>query len=65
MKDKFTHKYMRLAKQFGEDSNPCLSRHIGVVIVDPVDNNVAGIGYNGPPPGTPHCDTREYLGDVL
>lgn len=65
MKDKFIHKYMRLAKQFGEDSNPCLSRHIGVVIVDPVDNNVAGIGYNGPPPGTPHCDTREYLGDVV
>jgi deoxycytidylate deaminase len=65
MKKKFIYKYMRLAKQFGEDSNPCLSRKIGVVIVDPTINNVCGIGYNGPPPDTPHCDSEEYLRDVV
>jgi deoxycytidylate deaminase len=65
MKEKFIHKYMRLAKQFGEDNNPCLARQIGVVIVDPEANNVVGIGYNGPPQDTPHCDSREYLGDVV
>jgi deoxycytidylate deaminase len=59
--DKFIHKYMRLAKQYGEDSNPCLSRAIGVAIVDPKANKVVGLGYNGPPDGTPHCDTHDYL----
>lgn len=58
---KFIKKYMRLAAHIGQDQNPCYSRQIGVVIVDPVLNRIVGTGYNGPPPGTPHTDTEEYL----
>lgn len=58
---KWLGKYMRLAKQVGEDTNPCYSRHIGVVIVDPRINKVVGSGYNGPPRKTPHTDERHYL----
>lgn len=59
MIDKFTGKYMRLARQIGIDQNPCFSRQIGVVIVK--DNRILGTGYNGPPAGTPHCDSYDYL----
>lgn len=65
MNDKFVGKYMRLAKQIGEDKNPCHSRKIGVVVVDPVSNKILGTGYNGPPKGTPHTTTREYLKEVF
>jgi dCMP deaminase len=65
MKLKFVGKYMRLAKLVGEDNNPCHSRKIGVIIVDPVSNRILGTGYNGPPKGTPHCDTQEYIHDVF
>lgn len=61
MKDKFIKKYLRMAKQIGEDKNPCYSRQIGTVIVDPITNNVMGVGYNGPPRETPHCDSEQYL----
>jgi deoxycytidylate deaminase len=54
MKSKFIAKYMRQAKLVGQDSNPCQSRQIGVLIVDPDDNVVVGQGYNGPPAGVPH-----------
>ena len=65
MKDKFVKKYMRMAKQFGQDSNPCYSRQIGVIVVNPLTNTVTGTGYNGPPPNTPHCDDEEYLRDFF
>ena len=65
MKTKFVNKYMRLARQIGEDENPCYSRKIGSVIVDPVSNKILGTGYNGPPKDTPHCDTEEYLRDIF
>lgn len=59
---KFVGKYMRLARQVGEDSNPCYSgRKVGVVIVNPERNCIVGTGYNGPPRGTPHCDSQEFL----
>jgi len=58
---KWLGKYMRLAKQVGEDENPCYSRKIGVVIVDPTINKVISTGYNGPPRKSPHCDDRTYL----
>lgn len=61
MKDKFIRKFMRLAKQIGEDENPCYSRQIGTVIVDPASNAIRATGYNGPPPGTPHTDSYDYL----
>lgn len=58
-------KYMRLAKKFGEDNNPCYSRKIGVVIVKPDNHRIVGMGYNSPPRNTPHCDEAEYLRDVV
>lgn len=63
--DMHARKYMRLAKQVGEDNNPCYSRHIGVVIMDPVTGKVIATGYNGPPRKVPHNDDREYLEDVV
>lgn len=65
LKSRHCKKYMRLAKQVGEDGNPCYSRHIGVVIVNPLHHRLVGTGYNGPPRDTPHCDDPEYLRDVV
>ncbi len=65
MKEKFIKKFMRMAKLVGEDQNPCLSRSIGVVVVDPKSNKVLATGYNGPPRDTPHCDDPEYLRDIV
>lgn len=56
---------MRIAKLVGEDQNPCYSRKIGVVIVNPIANRPIGMGYNGPPQGTPHCDSFDYLAEVV
>lgn len=61
LSEKFVKKYMRLAKQIGEDTNPCYSRQIGAVIVNPVTNRVLGTGYNGPPRNVPHHDTCSYI----
>lgn len=63
--DKFVGKYMRLAKLLGEDHNPCYSRKIGVVIVDPQINKIVGTGYNGPPRSTPHCDSSVHLRNIV
>ena len=65
MSPKFIKKYMRLAKLVGEDQNPCYSRSIGVILVDPVENRVLATGYNGPPRGTPHCDDEDYLRQIV
>ncbi len=65
IKEHHAKKYMRLAKQVGEDNNPCYSRHIGVVIVNPVQHKIVGSGYNGPPRNVPHCDDPEYLKSVV
>jgi len=54
-------KYMKLAKLIGEESNPCYSRKIGVVIINPKTNSIISTGYNGPPSGTPHTDEPSYL----
>ena len=61
MKDKFVRKYMKLAKVMATDQNPCLSRQVGVVVVDPSTNGIVGAGYNGPPENTPHCTDVEFL----
>ena len=65
LSEKFIKKYLRMAKQVGEDSNPCLSRSIGVVVVNPEQKRVVGVGYNGPPKGTPHPDDPEYLEAIV
>ena len=45
---------MKLAKEIANDQNPCLSRNVGVIVVDPKTNGIVGAGYNGPPENTPH-----------
>lgn len=57
---KFVKKMMKLARSIGEDNTSCYSRKYGSVITDQ-QYRVVGIGYNGPPRGTPHCDEAEYL----
>ena len=52
---------MKLAKVMATDQNPCLSRKVGVVVVDPSTNGIVGAGYNGPPENTPHCNDIEFL----
>lgn len=65
MTDKFIRKYMRFAKLVGDDQNPCLSRGIGSVIVDPSSNRIVSTGYNGPARGVPHMDTYEALKEFI
>ena len=65
LSDKFVKKYLRMARFVAEDQNPCYSRHVGAVIVDPVINKVVGTGYNGPPKNVPHCDSKEHLKEVV
>lgn len=47
--------FMRIAREVAKNSR-CLSRKIGVVVVR--DNSILSTGYNGPPRGVPHCETR-------
>ena len=52
---------MKLAKVMANDQNPCFSRRVGAVVVDPLTNGIVGAGYNGPPENTPHCNDIEFL----
>lgn len=65
MNEKFILKYMRIAKLVAEDQNPCYSRHVGAIIVDPTVNKIVGAGYNGPPKSVPHCDSEEHLNAIV
>jgi deoxycytidylate deaminase len=60
-----TKKWLRLAKSVKEVENPCYSRQIGVVIVDPDTNSLVSSGHNGPPQGCPKNDDPEYLRNVV
>jgi deoxycytidylate deaminase len=62
---RYIGKYIRLAKHVAQDDNPCYSRQVGAVIVNPQANKVVGIGFNGPPRGTPHTDTQAYLNSFV
>lgn len=68
LKDKFVRKYMKQAKQLADDNTSCYSRQLGAVIVkvypDGKSRQVAA-GYNGPPRGTPHTDSWEYLNEFV
>lgn len=65
MKDKFVRKYMVLAKTVGLVENPCFSRQIGSIIVNPKTNSIISTGYNGPPKGVPHCDTEWHIDNIV
>lgn len=58
--DKWTRKYLKLAKCISEDNDACYSRTIGSVLVSP-DNLIISLGYNGSARKIPHADTKEYL----
>lgn len=60
-----TKKWLRLAKSVKEVENPCFSRQIGVVIVDPDTNSLVSSGHNGPPQGCPKNDDPDYLRNVV
>jgi len=47
--------YLKICDAVGLKSR-CLSRHVGAIIVR--DKKVIGTGYNGPPKGVPHCESR-------
>lgn len=61
---KFVKKFMNIARSVANDNDACYSRQIGVVIADR-NNRIVSLGYNGPPAGTPHCDTYQYLKDFF
>lgn len=61
---KFIAKYMRLAGFIASDNDACPSRQVGAVIIDS-NHNTRGTGYNGPPAGTPHCNSIDYLTNVI
>ena len=58
--DKWTRKYLKLARTLAEDNTACHSRHIGVVLVG-VNNRILSMGYNGSVEGVPHNDDPRYL----
>ena len=66
-KEKIMHEswdayFIRIAELVSMRS-PCLSRHVGAVIVK--DKNIIATGYNGPASGVEHCQicTRKCDGD--
>ncbi len=58
-------KWMKMAKAVTEVENPCLSRQIGVVIVDPATDCLISTGHNGPPGDCPGNDNPGYLQNVV
>ena len=64
LSQKVIGKMMRMAKLIANDNNPCYSRKVGCVITDS-DGIILGTGYNGPGRKTPHCDSQEYIRDIL
>ena len=55
---------MKLAETLAQTNTACLSRKCAAVIVDD-KNRIVSLGYNGPPKGIPHCDTKEYYDGFL
>jgi len=62
--EKFQDKYISLAKHFANENDICGSRKVAAIIVDNY-NRIKGIGYNGPPAGTPHCNESVYLDNIV
>lgn len=58
--DKWTRKYLKIAKVLADDNDACYSRKIGVVLVGS-NNRVISMGYNGSIEKAPHTDSPQYL----
>jgi deoxycytidylate deaminase len=58
-------KWMKVAKIIKEVENPCYSRAIGAIIVDPSANVIISSGHNGPPANCPPNDDPGYLREVV
>jgi len=43
------------------EKSPCLSRHIGAILVR--DNSIISTGFNGPSRGIPHCGAERFMKD--
>lgn len=57
--------WMRFSKLVEDSENPCYSRKIGVVIVDPETGDLVSTGHNGPPEGCSPTDFPYYLQHVV
>jgi len=58
--NKWTKKYLKLARTLADDNDACYSRKIGVVLVSK-HNRIISLGYNGAAEKVPHPDSAEYL----
>jgi dCMP deaminase len=43
------------------EKSPCLSRHIGAILVR--DNSIVSTGFNGPSRDIPHCGAERFMKD--
>jgi len=57
--DKWTKKYLLVAKALADDNDACLSRKLGGVLVT-ADNIPINFAYNGAARGVPHANTRGW-----
>ena len=62
--ERYQKYYMDLVEYIASRNTICGSRKVAALLVDP-NNKVRGIGFNGPPAGTPHCDHMGYLISVV
>ena len=60
MLNKWSRKYLLLAKSLADTNDACYSRKIGAVLVSP-ENSVLNVSYNGSCRGFPHNDKEEWL----
>jgi len=56
-------KYFRTICVAVASKSPCLSRHIGAILVK--DHSIVSTGYNGPSRGIPHCGHSRMMKDDL
>lgn len=62
--DKHIKTNMKLALYIASQNDICFSRKIGTVITD-INSVILSVGINGPPRKTPHCDSEDYIAEIL